>query len=315
MSVLREFLTHLRNLKVAVYYLSDDRKVTGGWFYAPVEEDEFLTTIRASRSRHAEALHSRRLVQSGAVQELEIERVIHGAEEWIRQQVYRGSRVGQEGANTIYANVISRIAGLRNEKKTEAKSIRDSLASTLKTLIDRNNEFCHFGITAPMKPEEFLSPLRRVNESKLEIISDVLAPYSRGLETRLDALQEIKNLISIFLDNINSFFTDKQITYQLREGIRIFSNSKEILQPKFLSSGERQLLLLFCTVISARSAKGIFIIDEPELSLNVKWQRRLLKSLLECIQGSSIQFVLATHSLELISQYRNSVIKLESSQD
>ena len=166
-----------------------------------------------------------------------------------------------------------------------------------------------------MKPDEFPSPLRRVNESKLEIISDVLAPYTRGLETRLDALQEIKNLISLFLDNINSFFTDKQITYQLREGIRIISSSEEILQPKVLSSGERQLLLLFCTIVSARSAKGIFIIDEPELSLNVKWQRRLLKSLLECIQGSSIQFVLATHSLELISQYRNSVVKLESSRD
>ena len=54
----------------------------------------------------------------------------------------------------------------------------------------------------------------------------------------------------------------------------------------------------------------IFIIDEPEISLNVKWQRQLIHALLELTKGSQVQFILATHSMELLSQYMGHVIKL-----
>ena len=45
----------------------------------------------------------------------------------------------------------------------------------------------------------------------------------------------------------------------------------------------------------------IFLIDEPELSLHVDWQRILFRKLME--QGSSNQFIVATHSPFIYSQY------------
>ena len=53
------------------------------------------------------------------------------------------------------------------------------------------------------------------------------------------------------------------------------------------------------------------MIDEPEISLNVKWQRELIQSLLEITEGANVQFIFASHSIELISQHLNRVVKLE----
>lgn len=77
-----------------------------------------------------------------------------------------------------------------------------------------------------------------------------------------------------------------------------------------LSSGERQLILLFCYVISASEETAIFIIDEPEISLNVIWQRKLGNTLLEFAKGRNVQFILATHSIELLTGHKENVCKL-----
>jgi ABC-type glutathione transport system ATPase component len=79
-----------------------------------------------------------------------------------------------------------------------------------------------------------------------------------------------------------------------------------------LSSGEGQLLFLLASTIVARERSSLFMIDEPELSLNVAWQRQLVKSLLELTRDSSVQFVLATHSIELLTRYSEFVLDLES---
>ncbi|KHD09288.1 hypothetical protein PN36_34135 [Candidatus Thiomargarita nelsonii] len=79
-----------------------------------------------------------------------------------------------------------------------------------------------------------------------------------------------------------------------------------------LSSGEKQLLLLFCNTLIARDKATIFIIDEPEISLNIKWQRQLIRTLLNFTKDSQVQFLFATHSIELLSQYRSNVVKLSN---
>jgi predicted ATP-binding protein involved in virulence len=59
-----------------------------------------------------------------------------------------------------------------------------------------------------------------------------------------------------------------------------------------------------------RGRTAIFIIDEPELSLNVKWQRRIVQSLLDCAEGASVQFIMASHSMEVLAAHRKHVVQL-----
>ncbi len=45
-------------------------------------------------------------------------------------------------------------------------------------------------------------------------------------------------------------------------------------------------------------------------SLNVKWQRQLVQALLDCIRGSRVQLIFATHSIELLARHKQHVVKL-----
>jgi predicted ATP-binding protein involved in virulence len=67
-----------------------------------------------------------------------------------------------------------------------------------------------------------------------------------------------------------------------------------------LSSGEKQLIILFGHVIFSSDINGIFIIDEPELSLHLSWQEKFVKALLEA--NPSTQFILATHAPAIINE-------------
>ncbi|MDQ7047873.1 MAG: AAA family ATPase [Sulfurovum sp.] len=147
---------------------------------------------------------------------------------------------------------------------------------------------------------------------KLKMITNILNPYIESIETRLNAIEETKNIIHTFIITLNNFYTSKKLSFSINDGLKIISiyNKREVLTPSMLSSGEKQLLLLFCNTITAREQASIFIIDEPELSLNVKWQRKLIDALLTFSEGSSIQFILASHSIELLTKYTQNVSKL-----
>jgi|GEM_PF-6133562 len=71
-------------------------------------------------------------------------------------------------------------------------------------------------------------------------------------------------------------------------------------------------MLLFCNTITTLDSPNIFIVDEPELSLNIKWQRKLLDSLVNCIGNKPVQYIFATYSMEILSRHMDKVVKLKS---
>ena len=73
-------------------------------------------------------------------------------------------------------------------------------------------------------------------------------------------------------------------------------------------------MMLVCNTFQSKGESGIFIIDEPEISLNIKWQRKLIKALLDLTEGNPIQFIFATHSIELLTQYKRYRVRLENSE-
>ncbi|MGO4777976.1 AAA family ATPase, partial [Lysobacter sp. 2RAB21] len=69
------------------------------------------------------------------------------------------------------------------------------------------------------------------------------------------------------------------------------------------SSGERQLLVMFGHIFfnSFGHRSNVFIIDEPELSLHLRWQEILLGEMLE--SSARAQFIIATHSPEIVGEF------------
>ena len=57
------------------------------------------------------------------------------------------------------------------------------------------------------------------------------------------------------------------------------------------------------------TSSGIFVVDEPELSLHLSWQKVFVKKALEV--NNNVQFIFATHAPEIIGKYRDRAVKLQ----
>ena len=79
--------------------------------------------------------------------------------------------------------------------------------------------------------------------------------------------------------------------------------------PNLLSSGEKQILILLTQALLRVDDPVVYIADEPELSLHVLWQEKLLDSLV--MLGGEIQVIVATHSPDIVGKFRDKIINLE----
>ena len=86
-------------------------------------------------------------------------------------------------------------------------------------------------------------------------------------------------------------------------------DESHIVDLRSLSSGEKQLLILLLRTLLQKNKKGVYITDEPELSLHINWQEKLIDALKKI--NSNIQLILATHSPDIVSKFNNNIIQME----
>ena len=67
-----------------------------------------------------------------------------------------------------------------------------------------------------------------------------------------------------------------------------------MLTPYQLSSGEKQMLVILLTVLVEDDLPYVLFMDEPEVSLHIEWQKRLIDLILEL--NPNVQIILTTHS-------------------
>ncbi|WP_445631755.1 AAA family ATPase [Nostoc sp. DSM 114167] len=301
-----EFYKNILQLQLSVFLLGDNRVLDSDIFEnEDVENEKRLRRIVLSNL--GDTLEDKYSIN----REHALKTSIHRTEEWIREQALRGANQGAENVHSIYEQIILTIIQSSGKIVEELPQSSAMLIEELKTHENRSKDFSRFGLMPPLEAQKIVQILQSNAQADYSIISRVLKPYLDSVAARFDALQDTQNLLAIFETTINKlFFRDKYIRLHVRDGLKIFTEEGKELSPETLSSGEKQLLLLFCNTLTARDKATIFIIDEPEISLNVKWQRQLIHALLELTKGSQVQFILATHSIELLSQYNNNVVKL-----
>ena len=101
-----------------------------------------------------------------------------------------------------------------------------------------------------------------------------------------------------FQDLMDDLFgeTGKKIIRQSNE--ILFEQDGDTLYPYQLSSGEKQILVILLTVLVQDKRHGVLFMDEPEISLHVEWQQRLISLIREL--NPNVQIVLTTHSPALV---------------
>lgn len=121
------------------------------------------------------------------------------------------------------------------------------------------------------------------------------AHFFSKLVQAVHALKQREQSIAQFVAVCNKYLTNKSIVYNERRfDLSIAEASGRELALSLLSSGEKQIVSLFCHLYLSTPKKCLVIIDEPELSLSVPWQITLLPDVIASGRCSFLAAV--THS-------------------
>jgi predicted ATP-binding protein involved in virulence len=139
----------------------------------------------------------------------------------------------------------------------------------------------------------------------------MLSVYIEDTEQKLSVLDNLFEKIHLFTEIINKRFLYKSMTIDKQQGF-VFTTSKQTTLPaESLSSGEQHELILFYELLFKVAPGSLILIDEPELSLHIVWQKQFLGDVRKVIQLSDTDVLIATHAPSLIHDCWDLTVGLE----
>jgi hypothetical protein len=139
---------------------------------------------------------------------------------------------------------------------------------------------------------------KRFAQDKLlqKIVTDIFR-IEQAIDKATEPQRKLESLIQrMYGGNKTISFSDTAILVQDPSGVEIGLAS--------LSSGEKHLTQLFVESLLVR--ESAILIDEPEISIHVDWQRELVADFRSL--NPEAQFILATHSPEVMSEVEDDKI-------
>ena len=132
---------------------------------------------------------------------------------------------------------------------------------------------------------------RKYLDYQVNIGNRIIAELQAG---RTDAAQALSAKKTRFQDIVDDLFSETAKHIVRTENEIRFTQIGEILMPYQLSSGEKQMLAILLTVLVEDDLPYVLFMDEPEVSLHIEWQKRLIDLILEL--NPHVQIILTTHS-------------------
>jgi len=139
-----------------------------------------------------------------------------------------------------------------------------------------------------------------------------LLVYLDDTEKKLAVFDDVLQKLEIFSTILNERrFAFKQLEISSETGFRFKTEKEKDLSLTDLSSGEQQEVVLLYELLFRVASNTLVLIDEPEISLHVAWQKEFLNDILRIIKLQKITVITATHSPQIIDTHWNLVVDLE----
>jgi len=132
---------------------------------------------------------------------------------------------------------------------------------------------------------------RKYLDYQVNIGNRIIAELQVG---NTEAAQQLSQRKTRFQDIVDELFQDTGKKIVRTENEIRFTQIGEVLMPYQLSSGEKQMLAILLTVLVEDDQPYVLFMDEPEVSLHIEWQKRLIDLCLEL--NPHVQIILTTHS-------------------
>jgi len=133
----------------------------------------------------------------------------------------------------------------------------------------------------------------------------VLSVYLNDSEEKLSVYDDLLTKIDLFVSIISQKdFAFKTLQISSGKGFSFYQN--KTLQPLSLtdlSSGEQHEVVLLYELLFKTAPNSLILIDEPEISLHVIWQKAFIDDLKKIAKLKRIRFLVSTHSPQIINNY------------
>ena len=179
----------------------------------------------------------------------------------------------------------------------EAKTVIDeaTFKERFAKLKDKQSKLQQFGITTT----EQEIPDYNTESAK------VLSVYLNDSEEKLSVYDDLLTKIDLFVSIISQKdFAFKTLQISSSKGFSFYQN--KTLQPLSLtdlSSGEQHEVVLLYELLFKTAPNTLILIDEPEISLHVIWQKAFIDDLKRIAELKKISFLVSTHSPQIINNY------------
>ncbi|MFG6098454.1 AAA family ATPase [Leptothoe sp. ISB3NOV94-8A] len=177
-------------------------------------------------------------------------------------------------------------------------------------------------LTGLMEKAQSISEFTHTNSDlSVNLPRQVLTTYRDALQNIVNFQIDIFKPISNYIDSVNTWLQQKQITINPE----VFNTNQPFLglvdnngivfgDIQLFSSGERQIFTLMYAVhsVTQSNANTIVLIDEPEISLHINGQTRLVDNLFERLQDK--QIIISTHSQRMAGMRRGALKEIKLTQ-
>jgi predicted ATP-binding protein involved in virulence len=187
----------------------------------------------------------------------------------------------------------------------------DALKESIKGLDDTQKALSEFGLLEKLATIPFADDASEIEGSKLV----ALTLFTRDIKEKIAVLGPLSNRIRIFLNSINSKLRNKRIHISKENGLIAKDALGTILPLEYLSSGEQHEIVLAFELVFNIPENSLVLLDEPELSLHVTWQRMFLPELSDISNEVGFDCIIATHSPFIVGARTDLLVLLDANPD
>ena len=141
--------------------------------------------------------------------------------------------------------------------------------------------------------------------------SKILRILLEDFNKKFDVYRPMIDKITLFKEIVNRRLMFKKVIISPKDGLVVQdTDSSREIPLKNLSSGEKEIVVLFYRLIFETEAGATLLIDEPEISLHLAWQKPFVKDLQKVAEQNNLRAIIATHSSAIIGGHRNIQVDL-----
>ena len=183
---------------------------------------------------------------------------------------------------------------------------KEQLARDLEEVENRRSEIVRAGLLPQEHASSIMPDIDSIDESK----RSVLAVYTQDAKKKLDVFDGLYARANAFVRIANARLLYKKVSVS-QDGLKVSNSEGSDLELEMLSSGEQHEIVLLFDLLFETEKNSLILVDEPELSLHVAWQRQMLEDLQEMAELSDFRALLATHSPQIIGDRWDLTIELQ----